>query len=34
MLDLYERWLATGSPFLARQLQALGVDVRAVGRVQ
>lgn len=27
MLELYERWLATGSPFLARRLQALGVDV-------
>lgn len=34
MLELYERWLATGSPFLARQLQALGVDVRAAARVQ
>lgn len=34
MLALYERWLATGSPFLARQLQALGIDVGAAARVQ
>jgi len=33
MLALYERWLASGSPFLARRLQALGVDVSAT-RVQ
>lgn len=29
MLALYEHWLATGSPFLARRLQALGIDVSA-----
>lgn len=34
MLTLYERWLDTGSPFLARRLQALGIDVSAAVRVQ
>lgn len=34
MLALYERWLATGSPFIARRLRALGVDTRATARVQ
>ena len=34
VLGLYEQWLASGSPLLARRLQALGVDVGAAGRVQ
>jgi hypothetical protein len=31
MLGLYERWLATGSPLLARRLRAMGIDVTASG---
>ena len=34
MLALYENWLASGSPLLARRLRALGVDVSAATRVQ
>jgi hypothetical protein len=34
VLGLYEQWLATGSPLLARRLQALGVDVSTATRVQ
>jgi hypothetical protein len=34
VLELYGQWLATGSPALARRLQALGVDVAASGRLQ
>jgi hypothetical protein len=31
VLGLYERWLATGSPTLARRLRALGVDAAGGG---
>jgi hypothetical protein len=34
VLALYERWLATGSPLLARQLRAAGVSPEAPGLLQ